>query len=193
MVSKSRLRLMPLPCNFQSAYEYLIHYQCEITCVHQMVIQVSLITLTIEPKTVITFWACIPLCFKHMSTSYLFLEPHQTTYHLNRCPIKTSHRVKYVYLTWNVNDKHLFWSFWSGLWNLYIKSIHFIERLVFLVSVLDDKPCHIPPKCRHACIFLGRFFDEKISISILHSVSCFYEEAEIHSIHEGGWGNTPGS
>ena len=45
------------PCTIYSAYEYLIYYESGDSHVHEMVVWMSSITLTFEPRTITIFQA----------------------------------------------------------------------------------------------------------------------------------------
>jgi hypothetical protein len=67
----------------RNSHEFLIHYQSEDSCAHQMLIHILPIMLTIELRIVTIFWARYSISSKHVSFWDMILEPHQDTYHSN--------------------------------------------------------------------------------------------------------------
>jgi len=62
------------------------------------------IMLTIMPKKIFIFLACIPISFKHMSFWYSFLKGHLITYHSNIGDLKRKViGIWVVYLKFNLN------------------------------------------------------------------------------------------
>ena len=67
--------------------------------------------VTVEPRMVSAFWACSPISFEHMISSWhSFLDPHLTTYHSNiRCPDYCFVGFRHIYFMLFIGTK------WEGV------------------------------------------------------------------------------